>query len=193
MSPIDTYLANVKKHLIGMDSGVKNDILEELRAHVSDVASESEVGVGEVISKMTSPKEVGKTYRDLYGYGFAFKALFVTIAVLICVPSLPIFLPSFEAIEGPIWFSVLFFAVATVYLIWVSVVAGKRVGLYSGIAACVTRFVVLGLMLALYSEAAMGGLVGILSFVFSSLFLVGIGYIPGEAKKRWERKKSPVI
>ncbi|MFQ6059755.1 MAG: hypothetical protein ACE5KV_00460 [Thermoplasmata archaeon] len=193
MSPIEAYLADVRRHLIGMDPAVRKDILEELRAHVFDMARETQQSVDEVLSKMDSPREVGKNYRELYGYGLAFRVLFAVVAALISVLSVPIFLPSFEGVEGPVWLSVIFFGLVTLYLIWVSVIAGKRVGMYSGILACGTRFITIGLMLGYYSEAVVGGFVGVLSFAISSLFLIGIGYLPGEAKKRWERRRSPII
>ncbi|MFQ5885226.1 MAG: hypothetical protein ACE5IO_09025, partial [Thermoplasmata archaeon] len=167
--------------MMGMDPNVRKDILEELKTHILDMVSELRISYDEAIHRMSPPRETAKTYKDLYGYGFGLKALFVAIAVLISIPSLPIFLPSSEAIEGPVWLSVVFFVIVTLYLIWVSVAAGRGVGLYSGIFACATRFVVLGLMLAFQSEAAVGGMTGIISFVISSLFLIGVGFLPGEA------------
>ncbi|MEE9116072.1 MAG: hypothetical protein V3U09_04165 [Thermoplasmata archaeon] len=192
MSTTDAYISSVSRHLRGMDSKVKSDILNELRAHITDMASEPEMNAEKAISRMESPKQMAKMYKDLYGYGFAYKAVFAVLAVLISIPSLPIFLPVFDIAEDPTWISIVFFGAATFYLIGVSVVAGKHVGLYTGVIASITRFVILGLMFVFYSEAALGGTIGILSFAISSLLLIAIGYLPGEAKQRWEGK-SPVI
>ncbi len=192
MSAIDAYIYSMRKHLRGMDPKVVSDILNELRVHVSDMAAESGITVEEAISQMETPRVMAKSYKELYGYGFAVKLLLTAVAILISIPSLPLFLPASEIAEDPVWLSVFFFGVAAFYLIWLSVVAGKHVGLYAGVSGCVTRFIVLGLMFIFYSEADLGGTMGIISFAVSSMLLIAIGYLPGEAKKRWEGK-SPVI
>lgn len=192
MNPIDDYLLDVRRHLFGMDTHTKNDIIEELKSHILDAAKEYDGDVEKAISTMSSAREVAKMYKEVYGYGAGFRALFILLGGVISIPSAPILLPGSTAIEGPIWISIFFFALVAFYLIWISIVAGRAVGLYSGISACLARFVVLGAILMTSPEAVIGSPLGILSFILSSLFLVAIGYLPGQAKARW-KVGSPIL
>ena len=183
MTAADEYLARVSRGLAGMDRRVREDILRELRAHLADAVADG--GEPAVAARLEPPEALAARYKELYGYGKPFRALFVAVAVALAVPTLPLLL--FAGYGSTVAFGVAlaFLAVLAAYLILVALKAGSTAGLSAGAGACVARFVTLAAF-----EASAGGIVpdasSLILFIGVSGVLLAIGFLPGHAKEKWK-------
>jgi uncharacterized membrane protein len=188
MRDLEEYLRRLRRNLIGLPREAKETILREVRSHVIETAAElggtTEANVAGVVAQLQHPRVVARNHREIYGYSFEFQALFVFAAALLSTLTLPFnpIIPGSEVV-GPVVLAVLI-----VYLIFVSLSAGKTIGVYSGGAAAVLRLVLFVLTFAALSGDAVpftqqvaefGG------FVLVSVLLILIGYLPGKGKERW--------
>jgi len=188
MTPIDAYVANVKRHMVGMDPRVREDILRELRSHIQESTAANGGDMTKALARMGSPSQVGRESRELYGYGRIFQMLFLAVAGAAAIPTVPV-LGVLEEGLAPYSLSLPFLAVLVAWLLWVGFRAGSTVGLLAGLTACVTRLVVLGGVALLQPGAVFLG-PGVGAFVAVSAFLIVLGWLPGTAKKAWSGPKA---
>ncbi len=188
--PADGYLDAVRRAMRGMEPRVREDILQELRSHLSEATTASGGDVNRAIASMGPPEQVGREYRTLYGYGTVYKAVFVLIAAVLSALTLPVLQGTTLSLGNeayvPNLASFPFLVLVVLWLLWVSVAAGSRAGLYAGLGAFAGRMAMAGLL----TYAPSGGIVtagGIGLLVLSSALLVVLGYIPGTAKKAWSK------
>ncbi len=188
--PVDDYLSQVRSAMRGMEPRVREDILRELRSHISEAASANGGDFGRAIASMGPPLYVGREYRALYGYGRTYKAAFVLVAAVLSALTVPVLQGSSSssgiAAYVPNLASFPFLVLAVLWLLWVSVAAGSRAGLYAGLGAFAGR---IGTAAALALSPS-GGIVtadGVTLLVLSSALLVVLGLLPGTAKKAWSR------
>lgn len=184
MTEVEAYLAQVRGSMMGMDPHVRDDILRELESHLAESAADGG-NVHHALLEMGSPQDVGREYRQVYGYGLAFRILFAAVAVLLAIPSSPV-LQVTQEFPIPNLLALPFLVALIAWVLWVSVEAGSRIGLVAGLAAFVARIGV-EVFLALtppYPTPTAGGLV---LFVAAGLLLVAVGWLPGTAKKAWSR------
>src|SRR5207244_2863221 len=73
----------------GMEPGVRDDILRELRSHIAESTAANGGNVNASLAAVGSAEEVGRHYRELYGYGRAYKILFAAIASFLAFLSVP--------------------------------------------------------------------------------------------------------
>ncbi len=190
MTAVEEYLAEVGSAMAGMDPAVRKDILDELRSHLADSAAANGGDMGQALRAMGPPIRVGREYRALYGYSAGYKLVFVLVAIALATLSLPVFqgttAPSGIPDYTPNLLALPFLVVLVAWLLWVSVMAGSRAGLYAGLGAGVARIgAALGLVLA-----PSGGILtwdGLTVLVLSSALLVLVGWLPGTAKKAWSK------
>ncbi len=181
----DEYLAQARRAMAGMEPSVRDDILREIRSHLAE-ASASKVGTASVATAdLGPPAELGRRYRELYGYGKAYKILFMAVAFLLAIPSVPV-LGITEAGFFPYTFSLILLAAVVGWILWISVAAGSRVGLLVGIAAFVSRFVTIGVV-ALSQPGAEPVAGGLVLFIAVSAMLPVLGWLPGTAKRVWSK------
>ena len=185
MSGPETYLAEVRRSMRGMDPRVREDILRELASHVAEATAANGGDVGRALAGMGSPREVGRSYRALYGYGRTVQVGFIALAALFAVFSVPV-LTGGDLTAFPSILSVPVLVVLVAWLLWVSAAAGSRVGLLAGIVACVARLAAAGLASALQGGAVVL-LGGALFFGVSSALLILLGWLPGTARRAWGR------
>ncbi len=185
MTPIDSYIEQVRRRLGGMDPAVQQDILRELRSHLVEA---TEAGGGDVtaIAGFEDPVAVARGYRDLYGYGLAYRVLFAALAGVVGVLSIPALFATEQTIF-PLMLSVVFLLVEVGLLMWISVVAGNRAGLVAGAAGCAGRLVAFGGAFLANGAASMATSEGLAGFVAVSILLVVIGWLPGRAKQVWRK------
>ncbi len=193
MSPgdsVDGYLDAVRAAMRGMEPRVREDILRELRSHIAEAASADGGNTARAIASMGPPNAVGREYRVIYGYGRAFKLVFVVVAAVLAALTLPVLqgsTPSAGIVSYvPNLASFPFLILAVLWLLWVSVAAGSRAGLYTGLGAFAGRMA----MAVVLTYAPSGGIVtadGVALLVLSSALLVLLGLLPGTAKKVWSR------
>jgi hypothetical protein len=186
----DEYLNQVRGAMRGMEPRVREDILRELRSHLAEAASANGGDLGRAIASMGSPVHVGREYRALYGYGRTYQILFVLVAAVLSALTVPVLqgASSSSGIQSyvPNLASFPFLVLVVLWLLWVSVAAGSRAGLYAGLGAFAGR-VALAAVLAL---APSGGVVtanGVTLLILSSALLVVLGLLPGTAKKAWSK------
>ena len=183
MTPPEEYLAQVRRAMAGMDPVVRDDIVRELRSHVAESMAANGGNPGVALAGLGSPAQVGRHYREIYGYGRGFRILFVAIAFLIAIPSVPVLAVGEQGVF-PFSFSILFLALAAAWVLRVSVTAGSRTGLLAGIAAGVARAVAFSLT-AVLQPASTATLEGLVLLAAASTFLVILGWLPGTAKRAW--------
>ena len=189
-SPVDDYLGAVRDAMRGMEPRVREDILRELRSHIAEAASANGGDVGRAIAAMGTPTQVGREYRTLYGYGTSYKIVFVLVAAVLAAFTVPV-LQGTAASSGiqayvPNLASFPFLVLVVLWLLWVSVAAGSRAGLYAGLGAFAGRLA----MAAVLTYSPSGGVVtaaGVALLVLSSALLVVLGVLPGTAKKAWSK------
>ncbi|MFQ6128998.1 MAG: hypothetical protein ACE5QW_08875 [Thermoplasmata archaeon] len=185
----EAFLAAVERKLFGMDGTVRRDIIDELRTHIRDESSDSAEDVESVIESMGSPSELARKYKEIYGYGFAFKFLFAFSGLLLAISTLPILPFIGGELILPLWGSVGFLIALVLYLIWVSVVAGRRVGGAVGLVACITRLAgILLIPLLAKGVPPYADVLDLAAFVLVSVSLIAVGYIPGKSKEKWEAR-----
>src|SRR5712692_1016521 len=188
MTAPDEYLDEVRRAMAGMEPKVRDDILLELRSHIAESAAANGGNMNASLLAVGSAEEVGRHYRELYGYGRSYKILFAAIAFFLAVPSVPVLAVGPESLF-PYALSIVFLVITAVWILWVSAVAGSRAGLLAGITAMVSRFAAFGVAAvtlagAETSETGLGLLIAI------SVMLVLLGWVPGTAKKAWSEPRA---
>jgi len=177
------YLADVRRAMGGMASTVRDDILRELRGHIADSTATNGGDVSAALVALGPAREVGRRYRELYGYGTSYKILFASLAFILAFPSVPVLVVGPESLF-PFALSILFVIGAAAWILWVSIAAGSRAGVFAGVAGMIGRFTGFGFAAATQAGAVTtpGGL-GL--FLAVSTMFVLLGWIPGTAKKVW--------
>ncbi|HKW42640.1 MAG TPA: hypothetical protein VJP06_00500 [Thermoplasmata archaeon] len=188
MTSAEEYLGSVRRAMVGMEPSVRDDILQELRSHVTESVSANGGNVGAALSALGSPTEVGRRYRDVYGFGRVYRFLFAVISFLLALPSIPVLAAGDQSIF-PLNLSILFLIVVAAWVMWVGVAAGSRAGLAAGVAALVGRFAAFGLVAAT-QPGAVTTLGGIGLLVAASVALVILGWLPGTAKRAWSSPRA---
>src|SRR6059036_204621 len=188
MTPPDAYLEQVRRAMSGMEPGVRDDILRELRSHIAESTAANGGNVNASLAAVGSAEEVGRHYRELYGYGRAYKILFAAIASFLAFLSVPVLAAGAESLF-PYALSIVFLVIAAAWILWVSVAAGSRAGILAGFAAMVSRFAAFGIaaITLVGAETTANGL-GLLIVV--SVMLLPLGWIPGTAKKAWSAPRA---
>ncbi len=189
MISVDEYLADVRRSMTGMDARVRDDILKELRSHVAEAAASNGGNVDAAIAQLGSAAQVGRGYRDVYGYAMSVQSLFAAVAALLAILTAPVLQGAQEPGTGIAYFIPNLLALPALvvlagWLLWVSVRAGSRAGLLAGILAGAARILV---VVALLAAGAMLTLDGLAALAVSSALLVLVGWLPGTAKKVWSR------
>ena len=186
MKALERFLSQINLHLIGMGNKVKQGIIAELRAHILDSAEElgdvNEANVTAILKKMDSPKRIAHDYKKIYRYATSFKILFMVIAGVIA----SLTLPDVPEVQNLDIIAAVFLPVLVIYLVVISLKAGKMVGLACGVVSMIFRFVVLSLSYSLYQKDIVLDSIAITIFIITSVVLVLIGYLPGETKEKWK-------
>lgn len=188
MTSQDEYLNQVRRSMAGMEPSIREDILRELRSHLAESMAANGGNVVATLSGLDSPREVGRHYRELYGYGRTFRVLFTFVAFLLAIPSIPVLVAG-DAGPFPYGLSLVFLGVVAAWILWVSVAAGSRTGLLAGVAGFAGRIVAFGVAAAI-QPGATASAAGIGLLVVVSGILVLLGWLPGTAKKAWSKPRA---
>ncbi len=188
MTPPDEYLEQVRRAMSGMEPQVRDDILRELRSHIAESTAANGGNVNASLAAVGSAEEVGRHYRELYGYGRPYKILFAAIAFFLAFLSVPVLAAGAESLF-PYALSIVFLVIAAAWILWVSVAAGSRAGILAGFAAMVSRFAAFGAA-AVTLAGAETTATGLGLLIAVSVMLVLLGWIPGTAKKAWSAPRA---
>lgn len=179
----DEYLSRVRRSMAGMEPSVRNDILRELGGHIRESAAADGGSVNDALARLGPPEEVGRGYRELYGYGRLAKLGFIVVGIVLAVFTVPVLGVTEEAL-APYGLSIVFLIVLVAWLLGVSVIAGSRVGLFTGAAAAAARVLALAFVaLTQTTPASVPG--GLALFIVVSGILPVLGWLPGTARKAW--------
>jgi hypothetical protein len=184
-SEMEAYLSKVRLWMFGMPKKAKNGIIDELRSHIMDSiqAIGGTSAIEAILEGMDSPRRTAKRYRSIYGFSLPFKILFVLITIFLSFWTVPIW-----EIVSPGFSTTFVFLVLLIFLLWVGIKAGKRMALVAGISSLLTRFIVLGIIVAAAGEQGViqGG--GVFAFLLASLLLIVCAYLPARTMEKWEER-----
>lgn len=188
MIAVEDYLAQVRRAMRGMDEAVRTDILQELKGHLDESIAANGGDVKASIAAVGRAADVGRHYRDVYGYGRRYRLAFAAVAGLLAVPSVPVLVIGPENIL-PFSLSIPFLIGTAAWILWVSSAAGSRAGVVAGLAALIGRSAAFGV--SAFVQA--GGIVsplGLAAFIAASAVLLILGWLPGTARKAWTRPQA---
>ena len=188
MTADDEYLGQVRRSMMGMARPVRDDILRELRGHIVESSAANGGNVHASLEALGSPRDVGRHYREIYGYGTAFKLMFAAIAFLLAIPSVPVLVIGSETVF-PFTLSIVFVVAAAAWILWVGVAAGTQAGIVAGLAGMVGRISAFGAV-AFRESGAITSAGGLGLLVAVSVLFVLLGWIPGTAKKAWSSPRG---
>ena len=186
MISIEGYLTEIRRGLAGMDPRVRLDIMQELRSHLTDSVAANGGNVGAAVAGLGDPTPVARRYRELYGYGPMYRALFAAIAGVLGVFTVPVLFAGDETIF-PFFLSAIFLAIVFAFLVWTSLVAGNRAGLVAGAVGLGGRLAGFAAALEANRGASLVTSEGLALFGLVSVLLVVVAWIPGRAKEVWRR------
>ncbi len=186
MISIDGYLEQVRRGLAGMDPVVQQDVLRELRSHLHESVASNGGNLDAAIAGLGDPATVARRYRDLYGYGPGYRAVFAAVAGLLGVLSVPVLFGGEEVIF-PLFLSAVFLLVEIIVLMWVSVRAGNQAGLVAGGTGFAGRIIGLGIGAAAQHGGSVATAEGLALFLAVSFLLIALGWLPGQAKRAWRK------
>ena len=188
MGAMEEYLEELRRHLWCISRSARENILQEIRSHILDSASNigeiNERTIETVIGQLQDPKEVARNHLEVYGYSGLIQTIFVFGCALVALFTLP-YNPMIPASSS---LSVLLLSLLVAMLIAISLKGGKWVGILSGTAAAISRVVGFSVLYQLYAEEAVpiGEEVPVYAgLVVVSLLLILIGYFPGRVKEKW--------
>jgi uncharacterized membrane protein len=188
MTPLDDYLDRVRHAMAGMEPSVRDDIVRELRSHLTESTAANGGNPGMAVAALGSPAEVGRNYRKLYGYGRAYRLMFAGIAFLVAIFSVPV-LAAGDPGVFPYGLSILFLVAAAAWVVWVSAAAGRRAGTMAGTGAFVGRILAFGVA-AGSQRGAVASPGGVALFGIASAMLILLGWLPGTAKQVWSGPRA---
>ncbi len=183
----ERYLSKVKLWMFSMPRKAKKGIVEELRSHIAEsaFAMGGPDMEGAVVSGMETPRKTAKMYKQIYGYGMPFKVIFVFFTIFLAIFTVPIW-----EVANPNFSTVFVYLILILFLFFVGSRAGRRMALTVGISACLTRFIILGLIVAAAGEHAIIQGAGSASYTWSTLLLIPIAYLPARVIEKWQEKGS---
>ncbi|MDI6707634.1 MAG: DUF1700 domain-containing protein [Candidatus Thermoplasmatota archaeon] len=180
---IENYLGKVSFYLLGVKRSERKEIIEELRNHLTEKAQAfgnfSAENIKKAIEEFGSPKELAYKYKELYGYSSAWLCWFAVFAAVISALTLP-------TLE---YLSMIFLPLAFLYIVYMSLVAGRKAGIVIGAVCGATRILLLGLLLAFYPAAygIQNSFATIPAFCFVSIIMAMLGYIPSYYKEKYKK------
>jgi hypothetical protein len=188
MTSSDAYLVDVRRAMAGMDTSIRDDILRELQGHIAESAAANGGNLEVSLTSLGPAREVGRHYREVYGYGRGYQVLFAVVAFLLAVPSVPVLIVGTDFLF-PFSLSLLFVVGAAMWILWVSVAAGSRAGMLAGVAGLAARLVAF-IAVAAGQTAALTDAGGLGLLIAVSVLFVLLGAIPGTAKQLWSGPRN---
>lgn len=182
MSSLDRYIAQVSRHLVGLSTSVREDVLMELRSHILAQAETEGTGVDATISKMGSPRETARSYVSLYGYGLGARIVAIAAAAFVAFLTLP-FTFGTSAFLGTDFLASASLILLILLLVIVGVKVGGKTALMAGSGAAIVRFGALGFAYASATSSLLREPLAILTFALTTVVLVFVGYLAAPKEK----------
>ena len=172
---VDRYIGQVARHLAGISSKHRQDVLLELRSNIMAQAEAEGGDFASVVGGLAPARETAQSYIDLYGYGLLPKLLAVLVAAGLAFLTLPFALvPS--SVLGTAGLSNLALVLLLLLLIVVGLKLGRPVALAAGLGVAAVRFGGLGAALA-GSVPDVAQPPALLLFVLTTIALAFAGFI----------------
>src|SRR3972149_2722540 len=80
MTSVDAYVEQVRRGHTGLDAGAREDIVREPRGPRGDSVGADGGNVNAAVASLGDPVVVARRYRELYGYGVAYRSVFAIVA-----------------------------------------------------------------------------------------------------------------
>ena len=173
---LDRYLSRVGRHLMGLSTERRQDVLMELRSNLLARAEAEGTSVSALVGKMESPKATARSFVRLYGYGTGSKALTALGAAALAFLTAP-FAPVESAVLGAAWLANASLVGLILLLVLVGVRMGRGVALAAGVAAAGSRFAALGIGLRVGTPELATEPVALLTFVATTVVLAFAGVL----------------
>ncbi len=172
---VDRYIGQVARHLAGISSKHRQDVLLELRSNILAQAEAEGVDVASVVEGLAPARETAQSYIDLYGYGLLPKLLAFLVAAGLAFLTLPFALvPS--SVLGTTGLFTLALVLLLLLLIGVGLKLGRPVALAAGLGVAAVRFG--GLVAALAGSVPdVAQPLALLTFVVTTIALAFAGFI----------------
>lgn len=155
---IEEYVGRLKKKLRFMSGKNKKNILGEVRSHLHESALDrgelTRENVLQAVGDYGDPKIIAKRYKGLYGYSNALSVIFIIMAFILGILTVPLSVPALKhelavmntlCLVGNTVLVILLFAI----IIFAGVKFGRWTGLFVGLAAFISR----GLTVVVITEA----------------------------------------
>lgn len=176
MKELDRYLGQVSRHLVGLPSRVRRDVIQELRSHIQAQADAEGGDLGAVVERLGPPRETAQSYVQLYGYGVLPKVLALVLALLLSVLTLPFHL-GLAAVLGSVPLANAALVALILLLVVVGLKLGSRVALVAGGGAAAVRLGGLGYGLASGASEVSNDPIALAAFVLTTALVAIAGWI----------------
>jgi hypothetical protein len=173
---VESYLAEIERKLFWMNRKTREDILREIRSHLSDRIAAGE-SPGDVILSFGPADTIAKEYLRIYGFGAGFVFVFGILAIVLSIFTVPGTVDIASDYSGMDWVSLVFLLMTILLVLFTAYKGGRKAGVIAGLLGCATRFVVLGLLVSTGSVVIRDSVLGALGFAFVSIMLPVIGYL----------------
>lgn len=172
---IDSYLSTLDKKMFWMSRKVRNDIVKEIRSHLYERVESGE-SPADVITSFGPADSVAKEYLRIYGFGPGFVLVFSTLTLILSIFTVPGVVSISPDYFGMDWVALVFLVLTILFVLFIAYKGGRKAGIISGAVACITRFIVLGVLVSAGMVIAQDEAVGMIGFAVISLMLPMIGY-----------------
>ena len=173
---VDAYLAAIERKLFWMNRKTREDILKEIRSHLSDRIAAGE-SPGDVILSFGSADAIAKEYLRIYGFGSGFVFALSILALILSVFTVPGVANISSDYFGMDWVALVFLVLTILLVLFTAFKGGRKAGMIAGTVGCATMFVVLGVLVSTGAVVIQDGAFGALGFVVVSIMLPVIGYL----------------
>lgn len=173
---IDGYISTLDKKMFWMSREVRNDIVKEVRSHLYERVASGE-SPADAIKSFGPADSVAKEYLRIYGFGFGFVLVFSTLTLILSILTVPGVVSISPDYFGMDWLALVFLVLTILLVLFIAYKGGRVAGVTAGAVACVTRFIVLGVLVSTGTVIAQDGAFGMIGFTVISLMLPMIGYI----------------
>jgi len=173
---VGTYLSSLDRKLFWMDRKTRKDIVLEVRSHLSERINNGE-DPASVLSSFGPADSVARDYLRIYGFGMSFILMIGVAGFFIAMLTVPGIIGDPSEYLGMDWVSLVFLVFAILLVLFTSFKGGRKAGVTVGAIECVSRFIILGILVSQGTIILQDSLFGAIGFTATSLMLPIIGYL----------------
>lgn len=173
---LESYLASLDRKMFWVSRKVRKDVVKEIRSHLSERVASGE-SQGDVLMSFGSADAVAKEYLRIYGFGSGFTIAFGALALILSIFTVSGVVNVSPDYFGMDWVALVFLVLTILLVLFTAYKGGRKAGVIAGAVGCVTRFIVLGILVSTGAVITQDGIFGVVGFVVISVMLPLIGYL----------------